>query len=633
LAASTRSSYTLWDVTNTTSLPTTATNVFVSADGEWQWVEAANRLYGVTATSVANGNAEIFRLSLASTILQVRAIGIPAPTSAVTFNSTASGSLSGTYDVVYTWYDSVRGIESGRSPVYSTTVASVSLTVNQVDTPPTGVDFWRVYLRKTGLNTVYRRDTSLELSTGVGTATLSFSDASINNFLLEAPGVNDNQPLPDQARALAYHLSRMFVTDGRQVYFSEVGNPDAYNTTDNYISVNEGDGRVITGLLSIDETNLAIFKEDALFVLQGDSPQNWIVNRVPGTLGGWSPVLGDGMVAFYSAEGPAIWSGSASQAPEILVWETLKPLVDQGEITDFTGERVGFDPDGHRFLFTLTTTSGRWTVAPWSTQHKAWEATAWDLPYPRAMAVGLHPATEAPALYLGTTLGTVGYLDRAVKTDVADNTTGANLVHDLFVEDGYGATSASLILYDPTTAITLPLRDRVSGSYTGSSAYVIDGLTLQVEKCDDFYVTTFFSTGKRINLDSPLSFTPSAGSKIVFDCPVVEFDTTEYGGETHTRKRGMLAHMLASSNGDTPFLVGVYVDGAESPSRVFTATIRGNRPEEYADAPDALTGATYQFKQRVGVVGNTLRLRVVGYEPSTRWGLTRIGVKVGRWSR
>jgi hypothetical protein len=30
----TGSSYTLWDVTNTTSLPTTATNVFVSADGE-----------------------------------------------------------------------------------------------------------------------------------------------------------------------------------------------------------------------------------------------------------------------------------------------------------------------------------------------------------------------------------------------------------------------------------------------------------------------------------------------------------------------------------------------------------------------------------------------------------------------
>lgn len=121
-------------------------------------------------------------------------VGFVAPTAAPALAAVAGPGLTGTYEGLAVWYDSVTDHES--SP--SATSAAVALTNQQrqwtkpTGSPPTNVDFWRIYCRRTDTNerNFFR---SAQVAIGTANVTESVSDAARTE---PGPNPNDNDVPP-----------------------------------------------------------------------------------------------------------------------------------------------------------------------------------------------------------------------------------------------------------------------------------------------------------------------------------------------------------------------------------------------------------------------------------------------------
>ena len=257
-----------------------------------------------------------------------------APTEAVLGDS---GNPNGTYQFKITYYNSNTGHESSASPVSDDCVASSKkITVSWV--APAGVDeqitHVRVFVRETSTQSTWFRlnaeaDSVLDggayasahggwaVDAGAGSIRLDITTASINDLIIKVPGESENNPPSSSASSITKYASRMFYTDGVDLFYSKIGFPEAFDSSD-YERVNPDDGQRIIGLLAVTEGMLFIFKEHSLYALRGVDPNSWeirLVSESIGLSGVRSFTTLDGIAYWWSQFGPYQWSSSKGVQP------------------------------------------------------------------------------------------------------------------------------------------------------------------------------------------------------------------------------------------------------------------------------------------------------------------------------
>ena len=603
--------------------PTSADIPLPTADGEFpdttfsgaadgaRLVQANNTLFIVTG----NEAAKVWK-DTGSGNLYADPIGIRAPTvkPLITASGTA-GDMTGTFDILMTYVNSRTGQESGRSPIEtSTTLASKQLTVDiqNGNTVPREVDKIRVYVSKQETQGGrYYRLASMEVDATDPTITLNLSATDLTAMITEAPDEGDNDVLPAGVVDMAWHLSRMFATDGVDLFYSKPGFPEAFNA-DNYEPVNPNDGQRIVGLLPVAKNILGIFKERSTYLLVGDSPATWEIEKLPDSLGiisRRSLVEGEGIVTGWSEQGLWVWGKSGPMV--MLNDQVVEPLTKRGALTraTFGSIKAGYDPLHHRFVYTLpsTGTFSRWTALPYSIPNRCFEALGWDLGTVYTFCTA-KSATGEQRLFGSGPDGVVWELAHDVKTDLAANETGANLYFPLTAATG--------------SSVSFAYGSSVPVSSYGSRVTIIDTERLTVHQSAYSLAGT---TTKTATLSTAFTTVPSAGY-VVFDMPVVEWRSRVIGDNPLTEKRGLWGYLEAETNGDTPFAVAVL--GDRSVIRAWEPVIAQTVDNEYGTAPATITGAERAWRGRIAGKGKNLQIGFIGYYPLSRWGVTALGVKL-----
>jgi hypothetical protein len=244
--------------------------------------------------------------------------GIDAPDTAPTIAEGASGDLdAGDYRAVYTYYNTNTGQESNYSPVSDALTLGASKKIDWsgivVSTNPQ-VTHIRLYRTLPDQQGQY------------------FFVDSIDNFTTTYTGDNDiiedlgsrastrNGLPPANAELMEVFLDRMWLSDGVDAFFSEVGLMESFAAA-SFISVFPDDGHRIKGLLAFG-SRLIVGKTNAVHFITGSDRDTFAVK----TLADRDGVVGDSM---RTASGLLFWcSGS-------------KVIQSQGSgITDISSPRV-----------------------------------------------------------------------------------------------------------------------------------------------------------------------------------------------------------------------------------------------------------------------------------------------------
>lgn len=610
----------IYDLTGTTTnipLPT-ANGEFPDTDlagTDWTFTQANNCLIGVSGS-------QAFKLYKKTSVNTVYAapVGIEPPSAAPTLGTLAAGGMTGDYDIFLTWYNEYTDTESGRSAELNTTLSADNLVLNLsgLAAPAAEVTHVRVWIRKQDLDPGFFRSAAMEYAYNTTSVTLDLSDADINNMFLVAPAVGENAVLPTGVVDTAWHLSRLFAATTREIYYSTIGNPEQFDN-EKYELINPRDGQKIVAIFPVNETTLLVLKERSSYLLIGATSTSWEVRGLSNSVGCTSKrsvVEGDGVITWWSQNGPVIWDKSGE--PQLIADATIIPLYKDGQIKLNTAAncRAAHDPINHRFLYSLepvassTFDTGKWTVAPYSLNLKAWEALAWDLGTVYSFCTGPSSSGEYRVFFAGPNKYVFELTDTA-KTDAAQNTTGADLYHTV--------VTAS------TTAVTFTSANSIPVSAYNAYAKIIDASTLVVTR-----VTGTVSGGgstKTYTFGSALATAPAVGSTIVFDLPVVEFETRAFNGERpYDQKRYLFSYIRYASTGDTPAWFGIRINNLQPPARVWQPILQASGTETFGSTPGAVTGSTLQFQGRIAKVGEEAQMVFIGYYPRSQWYLTSLGL-------
>lgn len=611
----------IYDIHGTTTnipLPT-ANGEFPDAtlDGtSWRFAAANNALFGVSGSQAF----KVYKKTGVNTVYAAP-IGIAAPSAAPTQGTLAAGAMTGDYDFLVTWYNEYTSTESARSAALSLTLTSQNAVLNLAGlaAPAAEVTKIRVYVRKQSLGPGYYRSAAMEYAYTTSSVTLDLTDAAINNMTLTPPDIGDYDVLPPNIIDISWHLSRMFATDGKSLYYSQIGNPEQYNLL-NYEFVNPQDGQKIIALHSVNQSTLLVLKERSAYLLVGSTSTEWEVRLLTNSVGCVSKrsvVEGDGVVTWWSHQGPVLWTKAGE--PQFISDATIIPLARENQIYLNSADdcKVAHDPVNHRFLYSLkvvagnTFDDGKWTVAPYSILTGSWEALAWDLGTIHSFCTGPSSAGEY-RVFWGAPEKYVFELTDSVKTDAAQNTTGANLY---FTMASCTTTAATF-----TSAVSVPV------SAYNAYARIIDIGTMIVTR-----VTGTVSGGgstKTFTFSTALASAPTVDSLITFDLPVVEFRTPNFThGQPYDKKRYLFTYLRYATTGDTPAVVGVFTNNSQTPKRVWQPVLSTASLVAFDQTtPPTVAGAAGQFDGRIATVGEEIQARFIGYYPQTTWWVTSLHV-------
>ena len=330
----------------------------------------------------------------------VTTFGITRPTVGTLAGAAgAAGSPNGTYELRATYYNSATGHESSASNTATATVTVASQVISTTNIPvsaDTQVTHTRVYVRNTStMNVFYLAGT---VTAGTTTATLDFVDA---NLVTQAPSTTDNDPPPSGAEILAWHQSRMFASDGLNVYYSSIEKPEAFNLA-NYTPANPEDGQQITGLYSALEI-LLIFKRQSVYGLFGTDPNSWEVKLLlPNT----------GCTSFRTvcaAEGSVYWHSDAGLMKMSTPGELdaigptyLRETFEDINFTELARACAVADVVHNRILLALPASgeSRNTYIVPFNYRIGRFESDKWN-PMDAASLGTVDDASGNPLIYLG----------------------------------------------------------------------------------------------------------------------------------------------------------------------------------------------------------------------------------------
>lgn len=594
--------------------------------GTWTFAQFNNTLFAFEGS----GGNDAFKLFMkpSNTTIYGAGIGVKMGAQAPTEGAVTSGVMTGDYLFRVTFYNQNTDTESNPSDPLALTLASNQIQISIAGmTVPADVTHWRLYTEKPSLQAAFWRSASEQVAIGSSTLTINLSDVDLSNQTIPMPALTTNGVLPDNVIGGAVHLSRLFVTDGKHIYYSNLGHPEQFDIRDpggRWEPVNPLDGQAIRAIAQLTEVELAIWKERSIYKLTGDDPQNWAVANFSPSFGsyGRNVVHGDSLWTFWGQNGPTIWDGSS--APALIANEVIRSYVRQGAFSYASASDAGtihtpiaFDPIEHRFLYSvaLQGKASIWTALSWSTLQKGWESGGWDLPAPTAFTTAQSERGDR-RVFFGTLNGLVWTLSRQVKTDGSALGAQAGLVHTLTAR----TTNTVTFTYSGAPP-TNPHQRRLT---------VINTTTMGVER---FVVTAspvVVGTTHTYTLDSSFVALPPVGSTVVLDAPVMEWDSRRISKRL-LKKRYHRSWLEAYNNGDTPFLHGIFTDKNTTPTRVWSFALTTSDNDEFFNRPGfeppAITGALDNVKNRVAGVGWSYWHRVIGWWPQSDWAISRVALE------
>lgn len=191
--------------------------------------------------------------------------GISAPSTAPTIAEGAAGNLdAGDYIAVVTYYNSGTGMESNPSAVSNTLTLAASKQINWTSIPVSSnsqVTSRRLYRTLVDQQGVYYLVDEIE-----DNITTTYTD----NVIETALGVDasfDNGTPPAALKYNAIWQERMWVSDGTDLYYSEIGLMEAFGDF-NFLSFTPDDGHKIKGFLPFGD-KLIVGKTNKTFIVSG----------------------------------------------------------------------------------------------------------------------------------------------------------------------------------------------------------------------------------------------------------------------------------------------------------------------------------------------------------------------------
>ncbi len=255
--------------------------------------------------------------------------GMTQTASSLAAVSGAAGNPNGTYEFKWTCYNENTGHESSSSAPVSVTVSSQKIALSWVAPTDEQATHVRIYARETSTQSTWFRLTSTGM-TGTGyeasaggwtVATLSetydLTAAQLNALINKAPSTTENDPPSASTCCIAKHASRMFASDGVDLFYSKIDKPEAFDPV-NYENVNPDDGQKIVGIMSVSAGVLFIFKEFSTYALLGTDPNSWEIRLISNSVGlvaSRGLVSQDGNVYWWSQFGPYKWNQQSGVEP------------------------------------------------------------------------------------------------------------------------------------------------------------------------------------------------------------------------------------------------------------------------------------------------------------------------------
>lgn len=534
--------------------------LLVSDNGRLDWMNTSGTVTTITAAAFTVGfypptfatlNNHAF---IANGLNPVKAyqttqqvFGIVAPNvTGTTVNAGAAGGLNGTYEVAFTFYNSVSGHESSLSATAGTFTANFAqLDVTGIPTTTdTQVTTVYVYIRNTATqNKFYQLGSTTE-----GTTTGSFDVAAGTtdvDLIIASPTQTSNNPPLSSIKYLAAHKNRLFAADDGNLYWSAIGDPESFdpNAAD---FVNANDGQKITGILSLPGGGLLITKQDSYYVLEGDVPGIWAISRLGpavGNVSAQSLVLGSDAAYWWAEQGPVRLGFDNLTSPQLIGHTAIGATLSRRVLQYSERHRIcaAFNLTGQRIIWSVPesgqTRNTRLLV--WSSRLGIWESDRWD----PMDAASLAPMDDANG---ETFIGIGGYAGQVFKLGVG------------FV-DGVpsGTTTGTFVAGAATTSsitIAAAAFHTSGGSLVERKVTVVDSnhlvLTLGIRP------RILSNSGTVLTLSSAVSgLTTGSTYTVIVGGPDWQFDTAWIDGNAaFDKKRLVFVYIMALLYGQTLYM-------------------------------------------------------------------------------
>jgi len=544
--------------------------------------------------------------------------GIVRP-AAPTVAAAAGGSMAaGTYDVALTYFNSATGQESSLSDFTTiTTVAGTQkLNVSWPAPTDTQVTHVRVFIRQqaAGAN-VYRvvagatpapNATFGGFPTTTTATVLDISATQYGAFVIQAPTTSENNPPPTGLKYPCWHNSRLFLADSGNLYYSVVRNNQAFPESfdpNNVEPVNPNDGDRIMGLVSM-SGRLLIFKEFALYALDGTDPASWTVSLVSANhgLSSMRSLVIVGGIAFWWANtlGPVAYDGSGLPAPvgkEFLDATLGADVLNQ---LSFATVVAGVDEANQTILWAVPEGSAtrNTRIIPFHYGLRRFEADKWD-PMDVCSMWQMETADQLQALYMGGYSGQVFQWWAASNDGVPGGTTAHGTV----------TSATSTTLTDASAAFATS-----GGKLVERYVYVLNSDRSDVQRR-----RIIANTGTQLTVDSAWDTTPNSSYTYVVGGIDFQLDTPWVTGDAPLLKKRFEFLMLEASSPDPNVTIDVDLfvsNDLESPKVTKSATLLGSgalydaSTSVYDQTKFAGAGNTLYARLRCGCVGRSWRARL-----------------------
>jgi len=386
---------------------------------------------------LANGQ-ETKKISYVSAALALQGVGITAPTVGTMAGAAgAAGSHNGTYELRVTYANTNTGYESSVSATASATVTVSSQQINWTNIPlsaDTQVTTRYLYVRNTDTMSRFYRAGTIANNTST-TATTNVADSALTTV---APDTDENNTPTSGIKYLAWHKSRLFGATNNYLYYSGEGKPEAWDP-EGYELINPDDGQKITGLCVANDL-LYIFKENSVYCLDGNDPDEWIIKLVVpdiGCVSFRSIVVSEGKLYWWSDSGPVVWDGLGAVVPiglgfiesDVRAINEVYPQYICGAVS--TVDQL--------ILWALPATSQTRNtfILPYSYRLNCWVSNYWD-PIDACSLATVNDATGIVRVMLGSYAGQVFKYGTANNDGVPSGTTSAT-----FTQSGTSLSSVA----------------------------------------------------------------------------------------------------------------------------------------------------------------------------------------------
>ena len=606
-----------------------ASAVFTDTDNQQSWDTANGWAYVVNAVDAKKTNG---------TAVQKFGIGQPGSGDWTLSAVGVGGSLPvDTYDITISYYNSTTG-HTGQLAVLKTQAIAAGEKLQVVIPASTTiadsqVDYVRFYIRRQSTQSIqYLVTTGVTVTGGTGawsathfgvsvtgatsTVEINLSSTQLAALTLKAPGVNDNVPPPSGAKALAWHRSRMFVVTDTALYWSEVGKPEAFNTTDAWQYVNRNDGDTVLAVHA-SERGLIIYKRFRTFILLGDDPQTWIIDLLLPDIGCAalnSIISADGNPYWWSQHGPR---GLVDGQLVDITTKLISPTIGADEL-DWTklSQIVGMVQPYEGWVGWAVPEFGSSRnniILPYNFKVGAWMSTRWD-PVDVRSATTVKDSTGRPWVMLGDYDGWVYRFGQGLT-------------------DGIPVTS-------------LPLTGTVTSST--NTTLTVSGATWDVDKLIGKYIYIYpttagmtqlqrrritDNTATQITVVSAWDANPDANYRFVLGGTFFDL-RTKWGdfGLPFYKKRFEFAHLhISSPDAVADYDVNIYLDNNESePVRYRSLSMAGDVgiwDQSLWDAAVFATENSSYERIRIGKVARNWQIRVSNINPQQRLLVLKMGVQ------